>query len=204
MKNGLFKLILVSMVLLFTACGSKVPFIEKEVSKENALVYIYVSKDIGDQEFTTDSSYKIRINEKSYKQQVKMGEYLPFEMKVNKTKFSIVRAALEEKVLSLNLKASQTYYLRVNTNLEDNEFSFTKISNDVGSKEIMKMGLAGSTAVDIDSIITEMVGSVVKNEEKVLPTKSKIDEINDAHKLKQDGLITEDEYKKLKTDILAK
>lgn len=200
MKNIFYKSIVLMIMILFTACGSRIPFVAKELPKNNALVYIYVSDDIGSGDTTTDSLYAIRINSKNIKQKIKMNEYLVFEMKPKNTSISVVRNSIEEHKLELNLKASNIYYLRVDTNLDNDAFSFTQIDNRIASKEIAKTGLAGSTAVEEDTIITEVINNSLSNTKKL----SKPDEIRAAYKLKVDGLITELEYKKLKTEILSK
>ena len=201
MKKMVLQFIAVLSLVFLSGCGSRIPFVEKKVSNENALVYIYVSNNIGIEENIVDDIFNIKINDKAYKQKIKMGEYLPFEMKPSSTKFSIIRASIEEKSLTLKLEASKIYYLRVDTNLDNGEFSFTNVSNLVASKEIVDMGLAGSNKVEESSILTEVIEP--KKEEKVVE-KSKSDEIRDAYKLKADGLITQEEYDKLKSQILAR
>jgi len=200
MKKKLLNLTLLVTLLLLTACGSRIPFIEKQISDDLALVYIYVSDDTGTEETISDSPFTIRINNKNTKTKIKMNEYLPFYMKTNKTKISIVRASIEEESLELNLNAGKIYYLRVDTNLDFNRFSLTQIDNKIASKEIQKTGLAGSFAVEEDKIVTEVVDSIDNNSKNI----SKTDEIKKAYKLMIDGILTQKEYSKLKAEILAR
>ena len=127
-----------------------------------------------------------------------MNEYLPFYMKTNKTNISVVRASIEKESLDLKLNAGEIYYLRVDTNLDFNRFEFTQIENKIASKEIQKTGLAGSVAVEENEIVTEVIDS------SQTQGSSKSDEIKKAYKLKVDGILTQEEYQELKTEILAK
>ncbi len=198
MKNISYKLTILVIIVFFTACTTRVPFIEKEISKANALVYIYVSDDIGTDETITNSLFTIRINSKNIQQKIRMNEYLAFEIKPNNSYISIVRAAIEEKKIELNLEAGKIYYLRVDTNLDNDAFAFSQIDNLIASKEIKKTGLAGSVAIDENSILTEII------EDKEPQNNSKIDEIEKAYKLKEKGIISLVEFEKLKAEILAK
>lgn len=198
MKNRLLQFTFLLALLLFTACGSRVPFIEKQVSEDLALVYIYVSNDMGTNDSIVDSPFTIRINNKNIDNKIRMNEYLSFYMKANKTEVTIVRDSIEKQALEIDLDAGNTYYLRVDSNLDSNRFLFTQIDSKIASQEIKKTGLAGSKAVDENNIITEVVDSMQNN------NLSKSDEIKKAYKLKVDGLITQKEYQKLKTEILSK
>ena len=198
MQKISLQLTLFVALLFFSACGSRVPFVEKQISDDLALVYIYVSNDIGTTDTIIDSPFTIRINNKDIKTKIKMNEYLPFYMKTNRTNISVVRDLIEKESLELKLNAGEVYYLRVDTNLDSNSFSFTQIDSKIASKEIQKTGLAGSTAVEEDGIVTEVVDSSQTS------SVSKSDEITKAYKLKVDGILTEKEYQKLKTEILAR
>ena len=200
MKTTLKILTILFITLFIGGCGTRIPFTEKTISKENALVYIYVSNDLGTNESISDSYYKIKINSKNLKQKIRMNEYMAFEMKPNNTTISVIRAAIEEKTIVLDLKSGNIYYIRLDTNLDNDAFSLTQIDSKIASKEIQKTGLAGSIAVDENEIISEVVDSE-KNKIKNL---SKSDEIKKAYKLKTDGILSEKEYSKLKAEILAK
>jgi len=200
MKTTLKILTILFITLFIDGCGTRTPFTEKTISKENALVYIYVSDDIGENESISDSYYKIQINSKNLKQKIRMNEYLAFEMKPNNIKISVTRAAIEEKTITLDLKSGNIYYIRLDTNLDNDAFTLTQIDPKIASKEIQKTGLAGSVAINKNEIITEIIDSG-KNETNNL---SKSDEIKKAYKLKTDGILSEKEYSKLKAEILAK
>ena len=206
MKNTLLISLILAITILFTACGTRVPFVQKEIAQKNAMVYIYVSDEIGNDDEISDPSYMIRINGKTTDERIKIKEYVVYELKANETKIAIVRGAVEEQSLKLDLKAANEYYLRVDGNLDGGGFSFTKMSKVDALPEISKTGLAGSTVVNESLIVTEIVNP--ESEDKQNGTKSenlsKVDEIKEAYKLKDNGLITQEEYEKLKAEIIAK
>ncbi len=199
----IIQILLLSLaLLLITACGKRVPFAAQEPLQNAALVYLYVSQDVGSDEEALDSYYKVRINNKKVDGKVRSGEYMVFNLKPNATTISVTRGAIIEQALKLQLQAGETYYLKVRGNLENDAFKFIEVSNSVGLNEIAKTGLAGSMAVEEDSIITEFVGS---NEEKDAESShqlSKTDEIEKAYKLKERGIISDEEFQALKTNIL--
>jgi len=52
------------LLILLSACGSRVPFAPKTPLSDAALVYLYVSKNVGINEGSSDPYYRIRINNK--------------------------------------------------------------------------------------------------------------------------------------------
>ena len=201
MKNiTLFLLTIV--LLLVTACSSRVPFAPKEPLKDTSLVYLYVSSDESSGEEMSDPYYSIRINNKLVEDKIRSGEYIAFNLKPNITSISIIRGAIEEKTVQLELKSSQTYYLKARVNLYNDAFDLVEVNKTIGSKEIVKTGLAGSTAVEEDNILTELISSDKDKKEESSQTFSKTDEIKKAFKMKEEGIITEQEYKTLKAEIL--
>jgi len=201
MKKLIFKITVLSLALLFASCGSRVPFVEKEVTNDSALLYIYASKNLGDTEETSDPLYTLKLNNKRLEQKIRMNEYVVYYIKPSSVKLSAIRASIEEHSVTLELKAGQTYYLRVDGNLDNDNFSLTQVENSIALKEIKKTGLAGSTDIEEESIVTEIITDK-NDQQKHAPSKS--DEIKEAYKMKVNGLITQEEYNKLKTEILAK
>lgn len=188
-------IILTTILLLISGCGTKVPYKTQEPLDNTSLVYIYVTSTNGFGENITTSTYQVHINNKKIKQQIKEDEYIAFNLKPNTTSFSITRAQIEERTLKLHLENRKIYYLRVKTDIDDGGFEFEEVKNSIGMQEIVKTTLAGATLENKDAKLTELVE----------PKKTdKIDEIKKAHELKEQGIITKEEFEKLKKEILAK
>jgi hypothetical protein len=212
--------------LLFTGCGNKVSFKAQEPLENAALVYVYVTQNVGTEESMRSSDYSIRINNKRYLERIRGGEFISFNLKPQAMTISATRAQIEEKVLDMDLKAGQIYYLKVRDNLDGGKFDFEMVDNAQGSKEIAKTGLAGSSVESPENIITEFVtGSKSAKEEDMMvaqPTQahkapqpvvytapkaqpsSKMEDVQKAFKLKEQGILSDAEFQKLKTEILSK
>jgi len=196
----IFKFLIITIFLfLLAGCTNRVLFIEKEPISDASLVYIYQLNDVASDEAVSAAQYGVRINNKRVDGHIRSSEYMQFDLKPNTTTFSVVRGVIENKSITIDLKQGQIYYLRVKDGLDNNNFEISQSSNDVGLKEIKSTGLVGSTAVDKDEIITE----TVDRENSTKSNQTKMDKIKEAHQMKIDGLITEDEYIKLKAEILA-
>jgi len=238
MKKVLMMMGLVLMSVLFTACGSKVPFKAQKPLPKAALVYIYVVDGISDNDDASHHDYNIRINGKRYLERIESGEYMVFNLKPNVTLFSVVKGQIIEQHIKLNLKAGDVNYLRVTDNVSYGEFAFEQVSPQEARAEIVKTGLSGSSMEDPSNIITELIGneekdnSIVKAKTDAIPamseaqidaiiekklaskgvdvsapvstSSSKLDKIKEAFEMKKQGILTDDEFKSLKADILAK
>jgi hypothetical protein len=174
---------------------------------------------VGNGEGMNSPYFNIRINNKRYLQRIRSGEYLAFDLKPEAMTISATRAQIEEKVIKLDLKAGQIYYLKIKDNLDGGRFDFEQVSEESGANEIVKTGLAGSSEESTKNIITEFVNSKEDKKEdasvKVESTTtvqpvadtnvpSKADEIKKAYSLKEKGILSEEEFKALKTEILTK
>ena len=227
----IFKIILLTVILLVvTGCGTRVPFKEKEPLANAALVYIYVKENLASDDTLGTSKYKVRINNKQTEGRLQSNEYMSFNVKPQTIKFSATRTQVEEKIVTLDIKAGNIYYLRIIGNLDGGKFEMNKVSNSVGRDEIKVTGLSGSTAIEVDNLLTELVNEdeaiivedkpiKVKDETPIvkekndIPTKSaykqvnsmsKLDEIQQAYKLKEQGILTDEEFKTMKTKIIEK
>lgn len=202
------KIILVAVVLLFIAgCANKIPFKASSPLENASLVYVYMPNYSELVENSSGSqNFRIRINDKSVEGRIKSNEYMAFNLKSQVIKFSATRANIEEKAVSLDLKAGGVYYLRIRDNLRDGGFSFESVSKETGEKEIVKTGLSGSVLEDKNKILTELVGvpEVKKEETKIQMPISKTDELEKAYNLKEKGIITDEEFKTLKSKIISK
>ncbi len=206
-----FTILLLSLtLLLFTACGSKAPFVKQEPLADSALVYVYLPSSISDDESTNDSDYNIRFNGRQVMERISSGEYMAFNVKPERVEVSVVRKQIEEKSIVLDLKVGQTYYLKIEDNLDGNSFDFVRVNKRDAYPELMKTGLAGSSVESEENIINVFTDEPKKEESVVMTptptanTSSKIDEIQKAYDMKEKGMLSEDEFNTLKAEILAK
>ncbi len=197
--------------MLISACADKVPFKEQEAPRDGALVYIYLPIHAGSDEGYDVSDYSIRINNKLYKQRIEQGEYIALELKPESTDISVTRRAIEEKVIHLDLKVAELYYLKITDNMQGATFAFEHVKSEVALKEIVKTGLAGSTLKSSKDKITELISSdnnesidSEKDSQPLKQTTTKTDEIQKAYEMKEKGIISEEEFQALKTNILSK
>lgn len=208
MKKIVLVLTTILLSMLFMAC-SKVAF-EKQPPKENAaLVYVYVDTDNGINVTSRVSLYKIGLNGKKVEGGLKVGEYKAYDLKPGMMTISAYRADLEEQKIDLDLAAGKTYYLRVKSFSDDfAKFEITRVNSSVAHEELLHTTLAGEYVKE-DNIISELI---TPKQETVAPavtqqvvyTKSKTEELQNAAALKQQGILTDDEFKKLKAEILSK
>lgn len=207
--------LMIAIALLISGCGSKVPFKAQEPLEGASLVYVYVAESYGDVESVSTQFYTVRINGKRVAERLKAGEYTLLDLKPNPAKLSVVRDLIEEKSVDLDLKAGETYYLKVRDNLTKGAFGFELVSKEVGAKEIKKTGIAGSMMDDIDNTLTELANTGSSQESQVVGTRgevkattvapiSRVDELEKAFTLKEKGIITEEEFKTLKSQIITK
>ncbi|MBL0707751.1 MAG: hypothetical protein JJW00_01740 [Sulfurimonas sp.] len=211
-------------LLLLTACGSKTPFKEQTVVPNSALVYIYSSESIESGDGSSDPEYSIRINNKPYLQRIKEGEYIVLNLKPQAMNISATLQQISEKVLNMDLKDGQTYYLKIGST-DDGEVNFEQVDRNIGLKELKITGLAGSSEESPENIITEFINPKetqnlevkqrvapvvvpVASTQKVItpPVQnfSKTDEIMKAYEMKEKGIVSEEEFKALKINILNK
>ncbi|MCD6433876.1 MAG: DUF2846 domain-containing protein [Sulfurimonas sp.] len=227
------KILLLSFILLLvTACGNRLPFKEQAPLENAALVYVYVPESVTSGEDTQSYTYSIRINNKRYLERITEGEYLVFNLKPLIIDISATRGQVEEHKKSVTLEAGKIYYFKIDK-LDGGNFSFERVQSSLGSKEIAKTGLAGSMVEDKNNIITEFVNPKededvhvkavvpmqstpqvvvpmavpVTSTASVAPkrvTVSKMDEIKEAYEMKKQGMLSDEEFKALKAEILAK
>ena len=232
MKKILLTIGLVVMGLTFDACAPKAPFKAQKPLDGAAIVYIYVVDGESSGEDASHSDYNIRINGKRYLERIESGEYMVFNIKAKPTLFSAVKGQIIEQHIKLNLKAGDINYLRISDNTQSGEFGFEQVAPSKAKTEISKTGLAGSSVESPENIITELIGTDKTKKDTVLPamseqqidkiiekklqskgistkvpaatSKTKLDKIKEAYEMKKEGILTDEEFKALKSEILAK
>jgi hypothetical protein len=191
-------LALLTLGLLFTGC-TKQPFKEKKPEAKAALVYTYVVEDDGVNDTDRYPCYKVHLGEEYTNDCMNVGEYMAFDVKPGKVDFNIARANIEIQTIAFNLSAGETKYLRIQSFSDD--FAKFNVVDTEASKALKELKH------------TTLVGSYVKKEtgpSKLITPKeesrvvSKSDELEKAYKLKEKGILSEEEFNKLKSEILAK
>ncbi|WP_294960733.1 hypothetical protein [Sulfurimonas sp.] len=214
----IINILLLSIALfLITACGNRTPFKTQTPLEKASLVYIYTLSQVSFDDNPSNPEYSIRINNKRYSQRIKEDEYIALNLKPQKMTISATKKQIEEKVLNMDLKIGQIYYVKMITK-DGGSFEFVQVNNDIGSKEITKTGLAGSSEEAEENIITEFINpkdtesvevkatttTLVPTTNQTVAPMSKTDEIMKAYDLKQKGIINDEEFKTLKINILSK
>lgn len=172
---------------MFISCA-KTPFKAQETLENKALVYIYVKTPEGLNDSNRYPQYSIKIDGKYIDGDISHEEYITLDLDPADIEISAIRATIEAQSLKLNLKAGSTYYLRIKSFSDDfAEFNFEELPKSIALEEIK---------------VTKNV--TPKEEEKVeaIQTLSMPDEIEKAYELKEKGILNNQEFEKLKADIL--
>ncbi len=209
-----FKILLLSsLVLLLTACGSKIPFKKQEPLANSALVYVYLPSNVSNDDADNSSDYNIRFNGRRVMERISSDEYMAFNVKPEKVTISVVRKQIEEKSITLDLKVGQVYYLKIEDNMDAGNFNFVRMNKRDAYPELIKTGLAGSSVENEENIINVFTdepkaeGVVVAPITQSAPAVSKVskmDEIQKAFDMKEKGILSDEEFSTLKAEILAK
>jgi len=200
MKKILTILSLLLLGTLFSACG-KVPFAQQKTESSAALVYIYIESDTGVNDNDRMPKYTIGINSKDTKESMETYEYKYFYLKEGKTTVSATRAELEVQKLELSLEAGKTYYLRVRSFSDDfGKFDIVEVNEEIALKALKNTNLVGEYKK------TEIISEIITPKEKStqIDRPSKVEELKSALQLKNDGVLSDEEFKTLKAEILAK
>jgi len=208
------QILLISLgMLLLSACGSKIPFAKQDPLPNAALVYVYQPSNIGSEDNANTSDYNIRFNGRRVMERISSDEYMVFNVKPEHVEISAVRKQIEEKTITLDLKAGQTYYLKIIDNMDGDNFDFVRMNKRDAYPELTKTGLAGSSVENEENIINVFIDKPKKEAVVVAPITqsapavskvSKMDEIQKAFEMKEKGILSDDEFKALKAEILAK
>ncbi len=140
---------------------------------------------------------------------------MAFNVKPEQVEISVVRKQIEKKSITLDLKVGQTYYLKIADNLAGNNFDFLRMNKRDAYPELAKTGLSGSTVENEDNIINVFTDEPKEDESVIVAplapqttlstsSPSKMDEIQKAYDMKEKGMLSEDEFKALKAEILAR
>lgn len=194
MKKILIILLTITIASIFTACADKTPFKEQTPLSNSALVYVYAKQVILDEDGSSVARFQLLVDDKSIGIRLVENEYTPLDLKAQNVKISSVKDALITKEITLDLKDGDIYYLRAQM-LNGDNFKFEIVERYIALEEIAKTKLYGS-------FMKDSIDSLINVDKKTKAEKSKIEQIKDANQLKIDGIITQEEFEKLKVDIL--
>ena len=203
---------LLTVSALFTACG-KIPFEKQKPLSEAALVYVYLTMDSGINDTNRMPNYVVGINGKNTEGSVEYGTYKFFQLKPGQITISATRSDIEKQDIELNLDAGKTYFLRVKSFSDDfAKFEIARVNSNEAYPELMNTTLADKFEKS-ENAISELISSssdepevakVKAIEANTTQSTSKIDEIQKAYDMKEKGMLSEEEFKTLKAEILAK
>ena len=189
---------LLTLGLLLGGC-TKQPFQEKKPESNAALVYTYVVEDDGVNDTDRFPCYKVHLGEEYTNDCMNVGEYMAFDVKPGKVDFNIARADIEIQTVNFNLLAGETKYLRIQSFSDDfAKFNVVDMETAKALKELRNTVLVGSY-IKKDTAISKLVAPI--DETKVV---SKSDELEKAYNLKEKGILSQEEFNKLKSEILTK
>ncbi len=204
MKKLLTILTLVIVGVFFSACG-KVPFEKQKPRSESALVYVYLAMDSGVNDTNRMPSYVVGINGKNTKGSIEYGTYKYYHLKPGFITVSATRSDIEKQEIKLNLEAGNTYFLQIKSFSDDfAKFEIIQVDSKEAYPELQNTTLA-DTFKKSENIISELISS--SSDEPSFSTAqstSKMDEIQKAYDMKEKGMLSEEEFKALKAEILAK
>ena len=196
-------IIFLSLPILFLSC-SKVPLQKQNIENDSALVYVYVEQDDGINDTSRNSNYKIVINGIKTLGTLSYGEYKYYRLRPEKLTINAYRADIEEQSITLELNASKTYFLCIKSFSDDfARFNISSVSPKVGYEALKDTSLAGEykkTELKISKYLIDETPEA--KETKPESSKSKTDELMNAAKLKEQGLLTNEEFNTLKAEIL--
>ena len=202
MNKTIKYIIFLSLPILFLSC-SKVPFQKQNIANDSALVYIYVEQDDGINDTSRNSNYKIGINGIKTLGTLSYGEYKYYRLRPEKLTINAYRADIEEQSITLELNASKTYFLCIKSFSDDfARFNITSVSPKIGYKALRDTSLAGESKKTEVKISKYLIEEKAVEKTKPKPLKSKTDELMNAAKLKEQGLLTNEEFNTLKAEIL--
>jgi hypothetical protein len=191
MKKLLSIILAITVLGIFSACSSKKPYKEEQISDQKAMVYIYRKSVISD----LDNVYRVYLNNLLVKDVLRDNGYLHFEVKEGDLTVNVRRGVLFEHSVSLHVKNSQTYYIRAVSVSDSGDFKLEVVDNATGKSEI-------ATTVYYDETRDDMFYHEDKKKPEVKPATSNAQEIERLYNLKEKGIITQDEYETLKAKVI--
>jgi hypothetical protein len=196
-------------ILLFTVfvaifnfgCAKKLPFKEEEPIKNTSLVYIYALKNVSsDENLNEDSTYVIKIDDKKINQRLAIDEYMKFDIKPGKVKFSALKDGIFERSVKFDAKPNKIYFIKLEQ--KNDMFSLSLQNKQEALPLISKTHLSNAIDVEEKDMVTKVLDTDEGQKSNESSFDKKLKKIKEAYEMKQQGIITEKEYQKIKRDIL--
>lgn len=203
MKKISIYLLLLIMSLVFVGC-TKTPFVEEKPLDGASLVYVYVMPDNSINDTDRVSYFEVEIDGHLMEDKIYPQEYLKYNLKASSVDVSIFRNQIEKKSLKLSLTKGETYYLKV-TSVDNSfgKFDFELVPKVQALKEIKLTRYAvPKEGKPLDILITKEKIEKEQQAKQINVSKTKAEKIKEAHQLKEEGIITQQEFEKLKAEII--
>ncbi len=186
-----FLLLLLPFVLI--SCAQKQPFSTAAISQESALLYIYRPLVHGH----NTPAYRLYVDDEKVPYVLSGGEYAPVYVKTGRATIRAVSNGILEQSVTLDLQKGAAYFIRT-LPLEGGIFSMQHIADTQALNEISHTFLSGSEL----SIDTDKKKLITHDQS---PTSISVsDEIAKLYQMKEQGIITEEEFTQLKTKIIGR
>ncbi|GEM_PF-3556797 len=185
---------LLFVIALFTvSCVQKQPFVKEKVADESALVYLYRPLVHG----SNDVGYRLYVDNEKISYILRGGEYAPVHLKAGRATFRAIANGILEHRVTLNLENGTEYFIRMLPQ-EGGDFTMKVLPKSIAILELSNTFLSGSElSIDTDNT-------------KLIPPKpsqasgSVSDEISKLYNLKEQGIISEEEFRQLKAKIISR
>ena len=198
MKKIFLLIPLFVITLLLSAC-SKQLFVEAKPLQNNSLVYIYVAEDSFVSDIVPNHCYSISVDNKTEASCIKLGEYMEIELKSAKIELNVARSDIEKHSLTLLLEKNKNSYVKIQSHSNSfAEFTLQELKADLALPELKYTQIG--TPVKENQKRMKRVEHQMQN----INSFSKSDELEKAYKLKEKGILSQEEFNKLKSEILAK
>ena len=185
--------LLVWLPLVLVSCAQKQPFTSAQLSQESALVYLYRPSIHGH----NTPTYRLYVDNEKIPYILGGAEYAPVYLKAGKATFRAVANGILEQSVTLDLHNNTAYFIRTLPQ-EDGTFTMQPIAADQALNEISRTFLSGSE-LQIDADKKKLI---THNAAQESPSAS--DEIAKLYKMKEQGIITEEEFIRLKTKVIER
>ena len=203
MKKTINTLLILALTLLFVSC-TKTPFKEEKPLANSELVYVYVLDSGNENDAFKIPYYEIKINSKPVEGKIYPYEFLKYNLDSESVTIEAVRNQIEKKALKVDLTKGKAHYLKITSHGSGfANFDFEVVSKEKALQEIKSTKYAIPEEGEVlDILVTKEKLEKQQQSKQVNVSQTKAQKIKDAHALKQDGIITDQEFEKLKAEII--
>jgi len=135
MKKLLLTVMSALIMLTLSACVAKSTPNYKGKPAGAATVFVYIPNSVGTMDGISSFYYELFVNGKEVRGRMATGEHKRMYLNPGTAKISITRAHMSSTIVTLDLKADATYYIRATDTLDNGMTQFTQVDNETGKKE---------------------------------------------------------------------